>query len=314
MNYSKNKGFTLVELMVAIVLGLLIVAAGLQLFFTGSVSVNLQKAMSDIQENSNFGLNYITSDLRKVNYQADQPQITSAIPFGGVILGSNNFPSDLTQQPVVDFWTGSAKEGSTKLTNVASDQLTVQFYTDTDTIDCEGNVVTAGNMIIQRYFIDAGSLKCDSGQYPKNKPTGKDANGVTLPYQVSGMGANAQILLKNVEYMRILLAVSVDKLPADDAATNEPLPANNIVQKNFRYIEPKDYPTSGTLPRVRGIQIGLLVRANDRVASRPEIKAKNDADYKVLDKNVKLNTSDSQFIREVVTQTIALRNAMGASS
>ena len=65
---SLQQGFTLVELMVALVLGLLVTAAAIQLFITGQMSLNTQKGMADLQESGNFGLRYITNDLRKTNY------------------------------------------------------------------------------------------------------------------------------------------------------------------------------------------------------------------------------------------------------
>lgn len=70
-----NSGFTLVELMVSLVLGLLIVAAALQLFITAQISANLQRAISDVQDNGNFGINYMIEDIRKANFSADKPVI-----------------------------------------------------------------------------------------------------------------------------------------------------------------------------------------------------------------------------------------------
>ena len=47
INKSQN-GFTLIELMIALVLGLLISVAALQIFYTTSVNNNRQKAGSQI--------------------------------------------------------------------------------------------------------------------------------------------------------------------------------------------------------------------------------------------------------------------------
>lgn len=307
-------GFTLVELMIAIALGLIIVAAATQLFMSGLYSVNLQKAMADIQDSSNFGVNYISSDLRKINFNADKPQITSQTNYGGIVLSDKNFPSDLSAKPATTLLSKAEQENTTgKLTNLASDQLTVQFFTDTETFDCEGNTISAGSIIVQRYFIESGQLRCDAGHYSKSKPTTKDADGNVAPYTLTGLGVRAQVVMQNVEYMRILLAVSDDKLTTDNIA-NDPIPANNIVQKNFRYMAIDDYPATAPFPNIRGIQIGLLVRANDSVKASTELKDKNAATFNVLDKEITLETKDSKYLRQVITQTIALRNAMGASS
>ncbi|MBK5649832.1 MAG: prepilin-type N-terminal cleavage/methylation domain-containing protein, partial [Acinetobacter sp.] len=52
-----QSGFTLIELMISLTLGLLIVAAAIQLFITGITSYKLQKAMAHIQDNASLGLN-----------------------------------------------------------------------------------------------------------------------------------------------------------------------------------------------------------------------------------------------------------------
>lgn len=314
MQSVKQLGFTLIELMIAIALGLLIVAAATHLFITGIYSVNLQKAMADIQDSANFGINFIASDLRKINYNADKPVITSQTNFGGLILGENNFPTELNNKPNAALISKSASESSSgQITDTASDQLTVQYYADATTFDCEGTTIQAGTMIVQRYYIDAGKLRCDAGHYLKNKPIEKDENGVLKPYQFSGLGSNSQVLMQNVEYMRVLLAVSIDK-PTTDNTSTDPIPADNIVQKDFRYIAIEDYPTAAPFPRVRGVQLGILVRANDSVNANKELKAKNESTFKILDQEVKLKTTDSKYLRQVITQTIAFRNALGASS
>jgi len=59
MRYSQQ-GFTLIELMVSLVLGMIIVAAATLLFISGQKSFALQQGAADIQDNANFALNYMT--------------------------------------------------------------------------------------------------------------------------------------------------------------------------------------------------------------------------------------------------------------
>lgn len=56
------------------------------------------------------------------------------------------------------------------------------------------------------------------------------------------------------------------------------------------------------------------MKANESVSSTTELVNKNKAAFRVLDTDVTLKTKDTRFLHEVVTQTIALRNAMGAAS
>lgn len=56
---NKQQGFTLVELIISLALGLMVVAAAILLFLTGQKSVAMQKGVAELQDNANFGLNYI---------------------------------------------------------------------------------------------------------------------------------------------------------------------------------------------------------------------------------------------------------------
>ncbi len=306
-----NSGFTLVELMISLVLGLLVVAAAIQLFMTAQISANLQRAISDIQDNGNFVINYMIEDIRKANFSADKPVIKSGVPYAGIVLGVDSLPATLTNRSV-SLLTKKEAEGVDKKTNISSDQLTIQYYVDiAGQFDCEGTEIPINSYVLQRYFILDGNLRCDAGTYPKTIPTGNDEEGNPKTYTIKGFGGDGEIVIRHAEYMRILFAVSDDKVSTDNVA-NDPIPADGLVQKNFRYID--SYPTSGTLPRIRGVQIGLLIRSNESVGGNPDIKTRNSSAFSVLDKNnIKVNTVDSN-LRQVISQTVAFRNALGSGS
>lgn len=61
---NKEQGFTLIELIVALALGLILVAAATQLFIGGLLSSRLQKANAEIQDSGIFGLEYMARDIR----------------------------------------------------------------------------------------------------------------------------------------------------------------------------------------------------------------------------------------------------------
>ena len=60
---KKQVGFTLVELLIAIALGLIIAASATMLFLTGLKSQALQTGQSGLQDDANFGLNFILKDV-----------------------------------------------------------------------------------------------------------------------------------------------------------------------------------------------------------------------------------------------------------
>ena len=122
-NYKK--GFTLIELMIAIVLGLLISAAALTVYLTAQRSLSLQNGMGQLQQNGIFGLNQITYDLRHVNLNTASAQIINPRVVGsGIIFNHRNLPSSLSGISSDFFTSFELTEGAT---TVNSDQLTVQY-------------------------------------------------------------------------------------------------------------------------------------------------------------------------------------------
>lgn len=87
LKHSKGQaGFTLIELMISLTLGLLIVAAAIQLFITGITSYKLQKAMAHIQDNASLGLNFIVDDIRKANLSSPVPAINDQTAYSPPML------------------------------------------------------------------------------------------------------------------------------------------------------------------------------------------------------------------------------------
>ncbi|WP_249975564.1 PilW family protein [Vreelandella olivaria] len=65
---SPQTGFTLVELLVAMVIGLLVMAGATQLFITSQHSYRLQTALADMQDIGRFSLDTLSRELRQADY------------------------------------------------------------------------------------------------------------------------------------------------------------------------------------------------------------------------------------------------------
>jgi len=81
------RAFSLVELMVAMVLGLLLLSGIITVFAGNKRSNELNIAMSDMQENVRFALNTITSDVRMAGHQG-----CADLNGGSVNIIANNVP------------------------------------------------------------------------------------------------------------------------------------------------------------------------------------------------------------------------------
>ena len=337
---NPQQGFTLIELMIALALGLIIIAAAILLFLTGQKSYSLQQGSADLQDNANFGLNYIVKDIRLSNLNTKSSGINDETVGGGIVLTSTanaktttvgspavttlspnllvNVKADMTKGTGTDIPLILLSQGNTGLSNVnteLSDQLVIQYrpqyVQDPDDatklfggFDCEGNRITvtkvaAGtpqplNIIVQRYFLRTDTkignepnaslaLACDAGFY---SDTGS-------PTTISNYGDDGQIILKRVDYFHVLLGVQ-----------------NGT---NFRYISIDNYMTlTGTRPRILSVQLGALIRSAQSVGSDSMIK--DTQKFQVLDKEVTVKTptaGNSKYVRQVVSQTVALRNTFG---
>jgi type IV pilus assembly protein PilW len=304
MNKSSQQGLTLLELMVALVLGLLIVAAGLAVFLNAQRAMDFQTSMGDIQQNANFGLSMLTQDLRHANLNTpSSQQVNNKLVGSGIVFVNANLPSAvhtntenrLTAQEANDDATGTKK----------SDQLTMQFKPDVrggSQFDCEGAAIVAGRTYVYRYYVDklpnnqqiAGGLDrfglyCDAGYY---------VDGST---SVVGLGENGQLIIQNVDAFRVRLLV---KNPSG----------------NLRYTTIKEYTDDLMKPSVTdeklyvnvvGVELGLLVTSAQSIGIDAALNT--NTTYTIAGQEVKLkeNANNSKYLRQAITQMVGLRNTLG---
>ena len=187
--HKRQAGLTLIELMISLALGLIVVAAAIMLFLTGQKSYSLQQGSADLQDNANFGLSYVTKDIRLANLNALSAEINDRTKAGGLVLTSkdngykdtavtpnkiySNLPDSVTGKTaaVATLSASESHSSNVKLagTDLKSDQLVIQYKpqytTDPDTaanwfggFDCEGDRISFAKsapqrIIVQRYFL-----------------------------------------------------------------------------------------------------------------------------------------------------------------
>jgi len=304
MQYSQ-RGFTLVELMVSLVLGLIIVAAATMLFIAGQKSFALQQGASDIQDNANFALNYMTKDIRMANLNAVTATMTASSANGGIVFSTTNLAG------VASSAVSKSEVSNTSNVNVGSDQLVIQYLPtqaqiDSGLFDCEGTQVTDASVyVIERYFVrqddnlnsnetsaTALALACDAGR-------ATSAGIMTFSPASSSLnfGLNGQIIMKRVDYFRVLLTVQNS--------------AGNF--QDMTIAQYTTYAQTNPTTRIVGVKLGVLVRSNQSVGVDSNIDLTKS--FTVLDQSVTLNSTvknaQSKNLRQVITQTIAIRNALG---
>lgn len=302
LNIRSQHAFTLIELMIALVLGLLISATALALFLNANRSLNFQSGMSNLQQNSNFGLSIMTHDIRHANLNMPSEQTVNNLTVGsGVIFSLANLPSNLTVS--TDLLTRQAATLDSTAEE-KSDQLTIQFVPDlrgANQFDCEGNAIVPNQTYVYRYYLNelpadqqpvAGmtryGLYCDAGYYSET------SNSIT------GLDSNGQLVLQNVDAFKIRFLV---KNPS----------------KQLRYMTTKQYldsmpsnTASSQYNQIGGVELGLLIVASESIGADAHLNDKTEFTIAGQDVVLKPNTRNSQYLRQPVTQVVSFRNTLGA--
>ncbi|MFW1799735.1 PilW family protein [Acinetobacter nematophilus] len=320
-------GFTLLELMVALSLGLIIVAAGLAVLLSSQRSLGLQSGMGELQQNANFGLSLVTYDLRHTNLNTESSQRVNTVVRGsGIVFKKENLP--ISSQSVsaleTDLVTLESKDDDN--TTGKSDRLTIQYTPQTSRIiNCEGTEVTnaSNKVIVQRYYLArspqqiagepiAYSLYCDAGEYPKSGATA-----------VLGLGTQAQQIMQRVDAFKVRLGVK---------KRNDPTNANPKLHYKFRYMTINEYlaamaniraacaapitedECSKNYLQVLSIDVGILSRSTGSIGTEANLNTQTT--FNLAGTNVTLSgdeTLNKKYLRQAVSQVVAIRNTLGAT-
>lgn len=270
---ARVRGFTLVEVMVALVIGLLVSLVIGQIFVGTRQSFNSQDDSARLQESMRFASQVLSRTVRFAGYRTN-PTLDPATVFpkatAPAIDGVDNSPTAGLPSgidPVKP--TGSAPAA-------VPDLLSVRFQGDVAgpsgegvIVDCVGNPVGFGAMAVNTF-----------GVRPVTKPDGTASsslfcstdNGATWP-------ANNE-LIADVDNMQVLYGVDSD----NDGSANY-------------YVRRTDVPDIDTIVAVR---VWVLIRSS--TATQPTVAP---IVYSLAGVNY---TYTDRFVRRVLYTTINLRN------
>ena len=136
----KIRGFSLVEMMVAVLIGSLVVLAASQLFLTNQRTFLLQQGLTDVQEQGRFAMDFIARDLRRMGMR--QPGVISG-PTPGIVR---------TPVTVNGVTFAASEEGGASVS--ANDRLTFAYQANTGAEDCEGGTLGAPGAIVNTYWVN----------------------------------------------------------------------------------------------------------------------------------------------------------------
>lgn len=322
-----TSGFTLMELMIALALGLLIVAAGLAVFLSSQRSFNLQSGMGELQQNANFGLSLVAHDLRHTNLNTVSAQkINNLVNGSGIIFKKENLPLALQTITNLETELVSLQDKDTDNTTGKSDRITIQYTPETESIiNCEGATIgtaaapASDLVIVQRYYLaetpqqitgepTSYSLYCDAGSYSKSGS----------PTAITGLGVhgsnNAQQIMQRVDAFKVRLGVknpagqlrymTIDQYIAEMKKIRAAC-ATPIVEDTC----------SKTYLNVVSMEIGILSRSTGTIGADANLNTQTS--FNVAGTPVTLSGDvavNKRYLRQAVNQVVAIRNTLGASS
>lgn len=308
---KKQTGFTLVELMISLGLGLIIVAAALLLLFSGQKNIALQKNSSDLQEDQNFGLSYIAKNIRQANLNSPTAALNANSSFSGIVFKQanlsdkvtvdTNFATKFVTANIITNTSNMRFKDDTTYTDAVNDQLVIQYRpAEIGGYDCEGKLINSTDIyILERYFVrtdangggtdtERSALACASSRYP----AGLTTNTALESSGTVGLYGSGQIIMKRVDLFRIRFLVQT--------ATGK------------KYMTVAQYNVDTTSPRILAVQLAIIARSP---SSTTESSVSTSQEFSIFSQTVTQKTAfPNRYVRTPIMQTVALRNALGGRS
>lgn len=333
MLLRSSAGLTLVELMVALALGLLVISAATRVLIDAQRNLQRQTAMGELQQNAYLGFELLARDIRQINLNMPSQQRVNPQDLGsGIIFTQANLPKSMRQNVAA---LATQQDLSEAGTVQKSDQLLIQYIPEYQTarsrsttpdqvaarvvtgtrqsagVDCEGRQIEfvaqandTPRTIVNRYFLAPDpqqtinptvsySLFCESGWYQENDR------------QITGLNGGGQQLIKAVDAFKIRLGVQ------DMAGQLAYMSINQYRQLMAKADLAVRY-------HVVSIEVALLLRAKLAVPANQKasqaktyLLAGQALQLKPVELNPQNKTSHHDRVYQRISQVIALRNAQG---
>ena len=280
MKTTQEHGFTLVELLVALTIGLLITLVVTQAYLSGLGTQRDQTSLTRAQEASRFAFDALSKAIRRAGYKnpkatglgfCDSPTVVR------LVAGNDMASIDPTAANLT---------GSTVTVLNTSDAVRVRYFGEGNTVtntadgtisDCQGTAVAPNALVEETYFVAADA---------------NNGNEPTLFCYSSASAANGNVaLVPGVESLQMLFGVDTDS----DGSINGYVTATNITNTN----------------NVRSIMISMVTRTPDANAVNRSAQSVNhfDSHYPATgDAGNTFNAPADGRMRQHSVTTIALRN------
>lgn len=271
-----QRGLSLIELMIAMTLGVILLSGIIQVFLSSKQSYGLVMGQSQVLDNGRLAQHFIADAIRKSGYWSDgwnrrygSDIGLSSGGYAGVFDASQYLwgrDNDATDASVVD----------------GSDQLFLRYNGDDDdsVANCIGQSIVASQLAIERYYLRApgagegeASLVCETIVLNIDQASGDIVGSATSVLRT-------QPLISGIESMQFLFG------ERDGAGLRRQYrTASDVV--DWRLVE--------------DVRVAMLVASAEGAKT-----AASSEDYQLLDQTI--TSANDRRVRRVFSQVIASRN------
>lgn len=267
-------GFSLVELMISLALGLVITAAVIQVMVSSRVTNNLNQAVAQVQESGRFIMTRLTRELLPVGrYDLVSARVEDSVDTTMEAAFVQNRPVALAG----DF-AAMTTLGSVQAANGANDTLVVNLLAAADCSGARhGYTDNREFHVVNVYRVSAGKLTCTG--YDGRLLTGQKAGAIS---------SSAITLVDNVHSFQLMYGIS------EPAATSKGLPVQYVTANELGAARAQGQ-------QVVTLRLGVLLKSDARETSQMPVN-------QIAVLNESPISTDSNHYFQVFSQTLALRN------
>lgn len=272
---TEQKGLSLIELMIALLIGSLLTIAATQLFLVNRQTDNLQQGIASIQDNGRFAFDFISRNLMEAGLSTDEP----IVPFS--LDGSEYNSANPTAAEITD--------------GTRYDSIVLPVAGGKD---CLGNALTGYKRLHVLADGNGKRLVCTSYEY---RVTTDDTGTETGSWHSDDSGS----LIDNVEAFQVLYGIDFDGLK--DAGYG----IADIYTNASRLKAMADQLNSGKA-RIVSVRFAVLLASDEKVVLDPQyapaaIQVLDQVYQQGEDATTQVDFSDGRLYR-MYGSTVALRN------
>ena len=271
---NQQSGFSLIELMISLVLGLIITGGVIQIMVSSRVTNNLNQAVSQVQESGRFIMTRLSRELYETGrYDTIATRIDTSVDTLTEAAFIQNRPVALAGDFVASDTLGAVQAAAG-----GDDQLVVNLL---DARDCagarHGYANNAEFHVVNQYQVVNNQLRC----------TGYDGR-ILRGVKAGAVSASSVTLMDNVMSFQVQYGIS------EPAEVSDGLPVRYVTASQLALARANGQ-------QVVAIRLGILLRSDDS-----QVNQMAEHDLMVL--NESAITTEKNHYYQVFNQTLALRN------